>query len=65
MSQEYKRMLEIIDEKDSVIKVMEDHIDKMNKEAKKMTINLRDQSMSKDSKSPISLNINLKPSNKI
>jgi hypothetical protein len=48
-----------------VIAVMSEQIDRLTKETKKMSSNMRDQSMSKDSKNPISLNINLKPSNQI
>lgn len=65
IDEEYRRLLEIINEKDGVIGAMSEQIDRLTKETKKMNSNMRDQSMSKDSKSPISLNINLKPSNQI
>lgn len=65
--QEIKKLQEIVSEKDNVIAVMEEQMNILMNEAKRLNLNLKDKdmSMSKDSKNAISLNINLKPSSKV
>lgn len=65
IDEEYQRILSIVEEKDGVIRNLEEQVHTLMNETRKLT--LRDQSQSKDynSKSPISLNINVKPSNTI
>jgi predicted nuclease with TOPRIM domain len=57
----------ILEEKDNVISVMEEQITRLTTEAKRLNHSLKDreQSISRDSRSPISLNINVKPSGRV